>query len=411
MNAEIISVGTELLLGDILNTNAQYLSRRLADYGIPMFHQSVVGDNGLRLKNEFKDGFSRCDLIITSGGLGPTSDDITKETAAEFFNKPMVLHQDTMEKLEDTFSKQNRVLSESNKKQAYFPEGCTILPNDHGTAPGCIINENGKILVVLPGPPREIEPMFENYVIPYIENITENVIVSKILRVSGLGESLMAEQVQDIIDTSFNPTVAPYAKTGESILRITAHGKSKEECANLILPVEEKIRKRLGINIYGTGETSLEEVVGEILLNKKMTLSSAESCTGGLVAAKLINYPGISNAFLEGCVTYSNNAKIKRLGVKAETLDKFGAVSAETAMEMAEGIAKTSSTDIGISTTGIAGPSGDSKDKPVGLVYIGLYIQGTVSFIKVNFSGDREKIRTRATLSALDYLRRELLKI
>lgn len=411
MNAEIISVGTELLLGDIVNTNAQFLARRLADFGIPVFHQSVVGDNAERLKKEFSEAFIRCDLVITTGGLGPTSDDITKETGAEFFNKAMVLDKQSMETLENIFKKQNRPLTESNRKQAYFPEGAVILPNDHGTAPGCIISEKGKILIVLPGPPGEVHPMFENYVVPYIINLSDNVIVSKVLRVSGLGESLMAEKVQDIIDTGINPTVAPYAKKGESTLRITAKGNSEEECTNLILPVEEKIRERLGINIYGIGETSLAEVIGNLLLEKNITISTAESCTGGLIAATLINHPGISKVFMEGAVTYSNDAKIKRLGVKPETLGEHGAVSAETACEMAEGIAKTAGTAIGISTTGIAGPDGGTLDKPVGLVYIGLYINGKVYHKKVNFTGTREMIRTRAVVAALDFLRRELLNI
>lgn len=411
MNAEIISVGTELLLGDIVNTNAKYLARRLADYGIPVFHQSVVGDNPKRLKDEFSDAFKRCNLIITTGGLGPTSDDITKEIAAEYFDKEMVLHQSSLNKLEEIFLKQNRNLTPSNKKQAYFPEESTILPNINGTAPGCIINENNKILVVLPGPPREVVPMFENYVVPYIEKLTHNVIVSKVLRVAGLGESYMAEMVQDIIDQSSNPTVAPYAKSGESILRITANGKSEDDCIKLILPIEEKIRERLGVNLYGTGETSLEEVIYNILVDKNLTISTAESCTGGLVAGTLINYPGISKVFMEGAVTYSNEAKINRLGVKSNTLNEFGAVSRETAMEMAAGIAKTSGTNIGLSTTGIAGPEGGTEDKPVGLVYIGLCINGNVSFKKLNIFGNRTAVRTRAVMAALDFLRRELLKI
>ncbi|MGE5628676.1 MAG: competence/damage-inducible protein A [Solirubrobacterales bacterium] len=411
MNAEIISVGTELLLGDIVNTNAQYLARRLADYGIPVFHQSVVGDNSKRLKDEFSEAFKRCNIIITTGGLGPTSDDITKEIAAEYFNKEMIIDQGSLNKLEEIFLKQNRTLTLSNKKQAYFPKGCIILPNHNGTAPGCIINENDKILVVLPGPPREVQPMFENYVIPYIEKLTDNIIISKVLRVSGLGESYMAEMVQDIIDQSTNPTVAPYAKSGESILRITAKGKSEEECIKLISPIEDKIRERLGDNLYGTGETSLEEVIYNNLIKKNLTISTAESCTGGLVAGTLVNFPGISKVFMEGAVTYSNEAKINRLGVNPNTLIQFGAVSPETAMEMAAGIAKTSGTSIAVSTTGIAGPEGGTEDKPVGLVYIGLYINGNVSFKKLNIFGNRTAVRARAVVAALDFLRRELIKI
>ena len=411
MNAEIIAVGTEILLGDIVNTNSQFLAKRLADFGISVFHQSVVGDNPKRLKTELSEAFKRCDLIITTGGLGPTSDDLTKETGAEFFNKNLILHEATLKNLKRIFSKQNRSVSESNKKQAYFPKGCTILPNHHGTAPGCIINENNKMLIILPGPPREVYPMFENYVAPYIEEFTDNKIISKVLRVVGVGEGNMAEQVQDIIDNYTNPTVAPYAKQGEATLRITARGKTEDECIKLIKPVEEKIRERLGINIYGVDDTSLEEVIAKMLMAKNLNISVAESCTGGLVSSTLINFPGISKIFLQGAITYSNEAKINRLGVNAGTLEMFGAVSSETAAEMALGIAKTSGTNIGLSTTGIAGPEGGSEDKPVGLVYIGLYINGAVKYKKVQFSGDRAMVRARAAVAALDFLRRELISL
>lgn len=309
------------------------------------------------------------------------------------------------------FSMQNRPLSEGNIKQAYFPEGCTILPNNYGTAPGCIINENNKILVILPGPPKEMNPMFENHVIPYLKSScsSENVIISKFLKVAGLGESAMAEEVKDIIENSINPTVAPYAKQEESVLRITAKAKNEEECLKLIYPVEKEIRKRLGINIYAADDTPLESVIAEILTEKKLSIATAESCTGGMIASRLVNCPGISEIFIEGAVTYSNKSKINRLGVKPDTLEKYGAVSPETALEMAEGIAKTSDANIGLSTTGIAGPGGATKDKPVGLVYIGLYINGSVKYKKFNTSGTREMIRSKASFAALDFLRRELL--
>ncbi|HEY5575817.1 MAG TPA: competence/damage-inducible protein A [Clostridiaceae bacterium] len=409
MNAEIIAVGTEILLGDIVNTNSQFLAGRLADFGISLFHQSVVGDNPERLIKEFSDSFDRCDLIITTGGLGPTTDDITKEAASEFFNKPMVLDERSLKNLEAIFTKQGSTLSEGNRKQAYFPEGCTILPNDHGTAPGCMISKDKKTIIVLPGPPREVHPMFENYVVPYLKTLSDNVIVSKVLRVIGLGESLMASKVQDIIDKSTNPTVAPYAKQGESILRITARAKTEAQGFELIAPIEKKIRERLENAVYGTGDESIEAVIAGMLMDRHLTVSVAESCTGGMVSAKLVDFPGISEVFMEGAVTYSNNAKINRLGVKPEALKKFGAVSAETAMEMAAGIAKSSGTDIGLSTTGIAGPLGGSAEKPVGLVYIGLYINGNVKYIKANFPGTREMVRLRATIAALDLLRKELL--
>lgn len=409
MKAEIIAVGTEILLGDIVNTNAQYLARRLASLGVNVFHQSVIGDNVERLKEELKLAFDRSDMVITTGGLGPTQDDLTKETGAEFFGKKMVLHEDSLKRVEDYFKKLNKTLNEGNKKQAYFPEGSIILPNNHGTAPGCIIEENKKILIVLPGPPREMKPMFEDSVVTYLRKFQKNILVSKVLRICGIPEGHMSEEISDIIESGINPTVAPYAKEGEVTLRITASAKSEKEALSLIKPIEDKIRQRLGINIYGTDNSSLEEIIGNLLINKKLTISTAESCTGGMLAARLINYPGISAAFMDGAVTYSNEAKMKRLGVKEETLEKYGAVSKETAMEMAQGIARTSGTDIGISTTGIAGPGGGTLEKPVGLVYVGLYINGRTIFKELNCPGDRQMVRNRTVMSALDMLRRELL--
>lgn len=409
MKAEIIAVGTELLLGDIINTNAQYIARRLANLGIDVFHQSVVGDNVSRLKEELSLAFSRSDMVITTGGLGPTKDDLTKETGAEFFNKKLVLHEESLNRIKEYFNKLNRTVNEGNMKQAYFPEGATILQNNHGTAPGSIIEDNGKILVVLPGPPREMKPMFEDYVVPYLKKYQKSILFSKVLRICGIGEGHMAEQISDIIDNGINPTVAPYAKEGEVTLRITASASTEGEAENLIAPMEKEIRKRLGVNVYGTGDTTLEAVVGELLISKSLTIAVAESCTGGLLAGRLVNYPGISEVLLEGAVTYSNDAKMKRLGVKKETLEAHGAVSEETAAEMAEGIALAAGTRIGLSTTGIAGPGGGSPEKPVGLVYIGLYIDVKVTVKRLNCPGDRQAVRNRTVVSALDLLRREIL--
>lgn len=409
MKAEILAVGTEILLGDIVNTNAQYLSRRLADLGISVYHQTVVGDNEERLFNAYKSAFERADIVIATGGLGPTKDDLTKEIGAKYFGKKLVLHEESLNYIKEFFNKLNRTMGESNKKQAYIPEGAVILPNPNGTAPGCIIEEDNKVLVMLPGPPKEMIPMFENFVVPYLQKFSEGVLVSKVIRVCGLGESTMAEMVEDIMESSTNPTIAPYAKDFEAILRITAKGSTKEEAEELIKPAQKEIRKRLGENVYAEGETTLEAVVGEMLVNSRLTISTAESCTGGLLAGTLINYPGISESFLEGAVTYSNEAKMKRLKVKKETLDNYGAVSEETAGEMAEGIAKAAGTDIGISVTGIAGPGGGTIEKPVGLVYVGLYIKGKVKVKKLSLNGDRQKVRQRTVMNALDFLRRELI--
>ena len=410
MKAELISIGTELLLGDIVNTNAQFLAKELATLGIDVYHQCVIGDNEERVLRAFKEAFDRCDIIITTGGLGPTQDDLTKELGAKYFNKKMILHEPSLEWIKKYLDIKDEEALEANKKQAYFPEGATILPNEKGTAPGAIISENNKTLIILPGPPKEMKSMFNNHVVKYLSDMTGEVIKSKTLRIFGIGESLMAKKINDIIQNSTNPTVAPYAKDYEVTLRVTAKEKNEEKCEALINPKCEEIKSILGEYIYGEGETPLDTVVAELLYKKKLSISTAESCTGGMVAATLISYPGISDVFKEGAVTYSNEAKMKRLGVKEETLNNFGAVSEETAREMAEGISREAKTDIGISTTGIAGPGGGTEEKPVGLVYIGVCIKGNVIVEKFNFTGDREAVRKKATMNALNILRKELIR-
>ncbi|MFD3155445.1 competence/damage-inducible protein A [Haloimpatiens sp. FM7330] len=409
MRAEILAVGTEILLGDIVNTNAQYISKRLADLGIDVYYQGVVGDNPERLKDALQLAFSRSNLVITTGGLGPTKDDLTKETVFEYFNKKTVLHEESLKAIKEYFKSTNRVMPENNIKQAYFPENSIIMTNKNGTAPGCIIENKNKIIAVFPGPPREMKPMFEEALVPYLEKFQSSILYSKVLRVMGLGESKAAEMIQDIIDNQTNPTVAPYAKEGEVTFRITAKANTQEEAKNMIKPMENEIRGRLGINVYGVGDTDIESEVAKILIKNKLTLSTAESCTGGLLCGKFINYPGISSVLLEGAVTYSNEAKMRRLGVKKETLDIHGAVSSETAAEMAKGIAQAAGTDIGISTTGIAGPGGGTKEKPVGLVYVGLYIKGEIKTIKLQLNGERQRIRNHTVIKSIDWLRRELI--
>ncbi|NLK21709.1 MAG: competence/damage-inducible protein A [Epulopiscium sp.] len=410
MNAEILSVGTELLLGDIVNTNAQYIAKRLADIGIGVYHQSVVGDNESRLYDAFSLALKRADIVITTGGLGPTKDDLTKEIAAMISGKDMVMDGESLEWIKSYFLKIGRTMTESNIKQAYFPKGATIFHNNNGTAPGCAIEVGEKKIILLPGPPREMKPMFEESVIPYLIPFQEGILVSKVLRICGIGESQVEDMLKDLIDIQTNPTIALYAKTGEVTIRITAKAPKKENANALIKPIDEKIRSILGDNIYGEGIVSLEDVVANLLIKNNKTIAVAESCTGGLLAAKLINYPGISAVFKEGAVTYSNEAKVSRLGVNADTLKNHGAVSKETAKEMAKGICKTGGTDIGISTTGIAGPEGGTTQKPVGLVYVGLCIDGEVNYKRFQFRGNRQNIRERAVISALDWVRRELNK-
>lgn len=410
MKAELISIGTELLLGDIVNTNAQFLAKELASLGIDVYHQCVIGDNEERVLMAFEEAFNRCDIIITTGGLGPTQDDLTKELGAKFFNKKMVFHEPSLDWIKKYLAIDDEEILEANKNQAYFPEGSIILPNEQGTAPGAIISENNKTLIILPGPPKEMKLMFKNHVVKYLSNLTGEIIKSKTLRIFGVGESLMAKKINDIIQGSTNPTVAPYAKEYEVTLIVTAKGESEEKCDLLINSKCDEIKCILKEYIYGEGEKSLDTVVAELLCEKSFSIATAESCTGGMIAATLISYPGISKVFKEGAVTYSNEAKIKRLGVSEETLNKFGAVSKETAKEMAEGMARVANTDIAISTTGLAGPDGGTDEKPVGLVYIGIFIKGKIIVEKFNFTGDREAVRRKATMNALNILRKELIR-
>ena len=380
------------------------------ELGIDVHYQTVVGDNPQRLENTIFHAFSRANIIITTGGLGPTEDDLTKETGAKYFEEELVLDERALKRIESYFNKTGRTMTENNRKQAFVPKNGKVLYNDNGTAPGIIIEKNNKILVMLPGPPKETVPMFEKQVKPYLAQKQEYTFVSRVLRIAGVGESSMETMVKDLIDSQTNPTIAPYAKDSESILRITAKAKDEQEAEKMIAPVAKEIYHRFGHDVYGEGETNMQTVVAELLIQKQKTIATAESCTGGAIASALVEYPDISSVFLDGCVTYSNESKQKRLGVKEETLQKYGAVSHETAKEMAEGVAKTAGTNIGLATTGIAGPEGGTEEKPVGLVYIGLSIDGMTQTKECHFIGNREKIRTRAVYTALDWLRRELLK-
>ena len=411
MKAEIITVGTEILLGDILNTNCRYLSRELAAMGIEMYYQITVGDNEERLLKTLEESLNRSDIVICTGGLGPTEDDITKEVCAKYFGYELELHKPSLDAMIERFKHMNRVPTKNNEKQAYFPKEAYILKNDNGTAPGCIMEKEGKMIVVLPGPPREMESMFENYVKPYLSKLTDDVIESEVLRIIGVGESKVENDILDIIDSQTNPTIATYAKGYECTLRITAKAKSVEEAKELIKPMSDEMKRRFGQSLYATGETSIEEVVAKMLVENNLKIAVAESCTGGMVSASLINYPGISSVFMEGCVTYSNEAKMKSLGVKKETLDVYGAVSDKCAKEMASGVAARYNTNVGIATTGIAGPGGGTDEKPVGLVYFGIYINGKVISKKYVFNGDRQGVRERATRTILNDLRLELLNM
>lgn len=370
MKSAILSVGTELLFGQITNTNSVFLSQQLNYLGIDVMYHYTVGDNPKRLAEMIRQAFTDCDLIVTTGGLGPTQDDLTKEIAAEVLHDELILHEDLLEELEDYFKRINRVMTENNKKQVYLPSRAVVFDNDSGTAPGFALEENGKTIICMPGPPREMTRMFELKVRPYLEAQSKDVIYYKMLRTFGIGESMLETELQQWIDGQTDPTLATYAKEGEACLRITSKRSTLEEARAAVEDMIEKVNQKVGRYVYSYDDEELYHVVGRKLLEQNISISSAESCTGGLFAQTLTEVPGISSVFDRGFVTYSNQAKMDELGVKAETLEKFGAVSEETAVEMAEGLKKVTGSRLCISVTGIAGPDGGTEEKPVGLVYI-----------------------------------------
>lgn len=408
MKAEILAVGTELLMGQIVNTNAQYLSSKLPDVGISVYYHSVVGDNPERLRESLELALKRCDVVITTGGLGPTQDDLTKETISEVCGRRLVLHQESLDAIRAFFKKIGREMTHNNEKQAYMPENCTILKNNNGTAPGCIIEQGGKVIVMLPGPPSEMKPMFDDSVFPYFRERSSYTIESKFLRVFGIGESAMETKILDLIEGQTNPTIATYAKEGEVTIRVSARVEQGKDAEKLLGPVIEEIRKRTGDSLYSEEDRTLDQVAAELLSGLKLTLATAESCTGGLISQMLTNIPGISSVFMGGAVTYSNDAKEEYLGVRRDTLLQYGAVSRQTAAEMAAGVRSRLKTDIGVAVTGIAGPDGGTPDKPVGLVYIGLSsVKGTVTK-ELRLLGNRKRIRTITALHVFDMIRRHV---
>lgn len=411
MTAEILAVGTELLMGQISNTNAQYLSRRLAELGINVYFHTVVGDNPVRLEETLKRALDRSDIVITTGGLGPTKDDLTKETISKTMNRNLILHEDILEEIRDFFIKKHRTMVDINIKQAYLPEGSIIIPNSNGTAPGCIIEQGEKTVIMLPGPPKEMQPMFENTVFNYLKQKTGVVLVSKMIKIVGIGESELATRLMDLIESQDNPTIAPYVSQGEVTLRITARCIEQKQAIAMIKPIVEEIKLRLGALVYDEDGQSLEEVVFNLLKEKGLVLSTAESCTGGLLAGKITNIPGASEVFERGYVTYANRAKAEDLGVSSETLNKYGAVSRETALEMIEGLKRKTKASVGVAITGIAGPGGGTAEKPVGLVYIAAFVEDKVLCKAFELMGNRERIRNDACLRALDMVRRLILGI
>ena len=382
MKTAILTVGTEILFGQIVNTNAAFLSQELQNMGYDVMYHYSVGDNPGRLKELIAFAFHDCDLILTTGGLGPTQDDLTKEVIAEAMGDVIVENEECMKALLDNYQRAGRPMTPNNLKQAYMPSRARVLPNDSGTAPGFALEKDGKLIISMPGPPREMKRMFELQVKPILESMQDSVIYYRIIRTFGLGESSMETVLLPLIDGQTDPTIATYAKEGECSLRIAAKRKAKEEAIAAVDRMTEEVNQLIGEYIYSYDDEELVDVVGKLLLEKHITISCAESCTGGLFAAALTDIPGISEVFERGIVTYSNRAKIEELGVKAETLDKFGAVSPETACEMAAGLAEKTGSDLCISVTGIAGPGGGTAEKPVGLAYIGIAYKGQVKAVE-----------------------------
>lgn len=410
MNAEIIAVGTELLMGQIANTNAQYISKKLAEFGINVYYHITVGDNTGRILEILDTAFKRSDLIILTGGLGPTSDDITKETVAEYFNLKMKMHEKSEKRIRDYVAKAGRPFAETNLKQAVVPEGAKVLENNHGTAPGIVVENRGRIIVSFPGPPREMIPMFDDFAQKYLMK-QSSIIYSKYVKMFGIPEASLEEQMKDLIQGQTNPTIAPYVGDGEITLRITARGKNAVKAEELTTPIIEEITSRFGNNIFSTEGEKLEKVVIDLLKNKNKRLAVAESCTGGMIASRITSVAGASDVFDRGLVTYSNKSKTELLGVKKEILEKYGAVSSQTAYEMARGVKEASSADIGVAVTGIAGPSGGTEEKPVGIVYIGLADEKGINTYEFRFNGDRDRIRLFSTMNALNLVRMYLKEI
>lgn len=415
MTVELISVGTEILLGNIVNTNAAYLAERCALLGLSCYHQSVVGDNEERLEEELRRALSRSDVVILSGGLGPTKDDLTKEVTAKVFGRELREDPHTRERIQEYFDRSGRKLTANNWKQALVPEGATVVDNHNGTAPGLILEGDveegkGRTAILLPGPPNEIRPMFERDIAPYLNRREPEGIYSHMIKICGMGESQVEDQITDLMEQA-NPTLAPYAKTGEVHLRITARAAGEEQAEALIRPVEEELYRRFGNRIFtNREEVTLEEDLVKMLGKRHMTLTTAESCTAGLLAGRIMNVPGASGVYREGYITYSNEAKEKLLGVRHETLQAHGAVSPETAREMAEGAAAHAEAQAALSVTGIAGPDGGTPEKPVGLVYIGCCVGGQTRTVMYHFTGNRAKNREYAVVNALTLLREELLR-
>ncbi|KGK86678.1 damage-inducible protein CinA [Desulfosporosinus sp. HMP52] len=409
MKAEIVSTGTELLLGETLNTSTHYLTGKLSSLGIEVDYHTTVGDNPDRLEQVLRQAIERSDLIVTTGGLGPTIDDLTKELVAKVLDLKMEIDSASLEQIKQFFGRRKAPMPSSNEKQAFFPTGSKILPNPIGTAPGAVITKDNKTVVILPGPPFEMQPMFDNYVWPELEQMIGLHVVrmkERVLKVFGIGESAIEKVLYDLMNLP-NLTMALLAKRAEMHIRLVARSTEimSGEANKALDQVEEEIRRRLGNKVFGRDQETMVSIVGRTLNNKNLTISTAESCTGGLLGAALTQEPGSSKFYLGGVVSYSNSLKQGLLGVSEKNLKAFGAVSEEVAKEMAFGIRSKTGSDLAISTTGIAGPDGGSDEKPVGLVYIGFATAKGVHAEKFQFYGERESVRQLTVQAALNGVR------
>ncbi|MEA4923478.1 MAG: competence/damage-inducible protein A [Eubacteriaceae bacterium] len=403
MKTALISVGTELLMGQTVNTNVVYLSQELNMIGIDVLYHHTVGDNPERLQELIELAYHDCEMVITTGGLGPTQDDLTKEIVCRCHGDELVLHQPSLDAMNGMFDKMKMHITENNYKQCYMPSRATVFDNDQGTAPGFALETDGRIAICMPGPPREMKAMYQRRVKPYLEGRSDGVLFFRDIRCFGIGESQLETTMRPMIDGQTNPTFATYAKEGESFLRIAAKGETRSAAQKLVDDRLPQVRKLIGRFIYSIDGEDLPEVVGKLLLENDVSISCAESCTGGLFAATLIDLPGISRVFERGIVSYSNRAKMEELGVSGDTLEKFGAVSEETAAEMAEGLFEKTGSDLCISVTGVAGPDGGTAEKPVGLAYIGYTWKGETCVVKHQMRNvSRKWNRNRAMLAMMN---------
>ena len=412
MKVEIVSTGTELLLGEIVNSNFQYLAERLNALGFDVLYETTVGDNWQRMKEVISRAAERADIVVTTGGLGPTLGDITKEVTAEVLQKKLVLNKEEEEKIKSIFAARQMEMTANNIKQAMIPEDCAALGNDRGTAPGVFASDASRVIINLPGPPHELQYMFENKVAPLLleKYGAQGVIHSRVLRLAGMGEATAAERLHDLIKGQGNPTIALYARQGDLIVRLTAKTADTAQADLLLDSLEGQVRQRIS-TVYGVNEESLPVVLGKLLRENRLTIALAESCTGGLAGSMLTDVPGSSEYFLGSVVSYSNKAKIGIIDVDVGDISAHGAVSETVAKQMAEGAARLFAADVGAGITGIAGPGGGSAKKPVGTVYVSLFFRGGVSARKFSFGGGRADIKLRAAKTAIFYVFSELKNI